>query len=427
MNIVVGCLVIMLTLLLLSVPVFASIISGVAFYFAMNTTVPTQIIAQRMISGVESIPLLAIPFFVCAGIVMNYSGITKRVMDFCVVLTRRMYGGLAQVNVLLSTLMGGMSGSNLADAAMEAKMLVPEMEKAGFSNAFSSVVTATSSIITPLIPPSIGLIIYGSLANISIGKLFVAGISPGLLLCLSMMILVTIISKKRGYQPPATEPLPKGAFWEAFKKAAAPLCMPVIIIGSIRCGICTATEAGSVAILYSFILGIVYRELNARIIFKVMKETVITTAGILLIVSTASSFGWVLTKEGVPQFLANVVLGAISNKYVFMLIVNFLLLIMGMFMEGTAIQLILVPLLAPIAVSMGIDPIHFAIAFAFNLGIGCLSPPLGTVMFVTCGITKCKIKDFVIEAIPFYIMAIICLLLLIFVEPLSLFFVNLIY
>lgn len=427
MNIVIGCIVIMLVLLMLKVPVFASIISGVAFYFVANSAVSTQIIAQRMLSGVESIPLLAIPFFICAGIVMNYSGITKRIMDFCIVLTRRMWGGLGQVNVLLSTLMGGMSGSNLADAAMEAKMLVPEMERKGYSKGFSSVVTAFSSIITPLIPPSIGLILYGSLANISIGKLFVAGLAPGLLLCIAMMILVSIMSRKRGYQPPDKTPLPQGALWAAFKQAAAPLCMPIIIIGSIRAGIATATEAGSLAILYSFILGIIYRELDIKTILKILKETIVSTAGILMIVSAAASFGWVLTKENIPSILASFVLEVISNKYVFMLIVNALLLIMGMFMEGNAIMLILVPLLAPIAVSYGIDPIHFAIVFAFNLGIGCLTPPLGTVMFVTCSITRCKIKDFVVEAFPFYLMAVICLLLLLFFEPLSLFFVNLLY
>lgn len=420
------CLLTMLVMLFLGVPVFAAILSAVVVYF-MNSSVPTMIIAQRMISGIESIPLLAIPFFVCSGILMNYSGITRRIMNFCIVLTRRMYGGLGQVNVLLSTLMGGMSGSNLADAAMESKILVPEMEKAGFSRPFSAAVTAFSSIITPLIPPSIGMIIYGSLASVSIGQLFVAGFSPGLLLCFALMIMVTVVSKRRGYQPPAKDKLPKGAFWKAFKGAWAPLCMPIIIIGSIRFGIATATEAGALSILYALLLGLVYRELTWKRFFKAMKETVISTASIMLIVSAASAMGWVLTKEGIPSLLANAVIGFIDSKIIFLLIVNLLLLIMGCFMEGNAIMLILVPLLVPISRSLGLNDIHFAIVFLFNLGMGCLTPPVGTVMFVTCSVTKCKVKDFLKEAVPFYVMFIICLLLLTFIEPLSTFFVNLIY
>lgn len=420
------CMVLMLLMLFLGVPVFAAILSSVVLYFS-TSTVPSVIVAQRMISSIESVPLLAIPFFVCSGILMNYSGITHRIMQFCVVLTRRMNGGLGQVNVLLSTMMGGMSGSNLADAAMESKILVPEMEKVGFSKPFSAVVTAFSSIITPLIPPSIGMIIYGSLANVSIGKLFAAGFSPGLLLCFALMIMVSLISKKRGYQPPAKDKLPKGALWKAFKGAAAPLCMPIIIIGSIRLGIATATEAGAISIVYAAILGLLYRELTWKRFFIAMKETVITTATIMLIVSAASSLGWVLTKEGIPRLLANAVIGTVTNKYVFLLIVNALLLFLGCFMEGNAIMLILVPLLVPIASSLGLNDIHFAIVFLFNLGMGCLTPPVGTVMFVTCNITKCRVGDFVKEAMPFYVMFVICLLLLTFFEPLTLFFVNLIY
>ncbi len=420
------CMILMLMLLFLGVPVFAAILSSVVLYFS-TSTVPSVIVAQRMISSIESVPLLAIPFFVCSGVLMNYSGITYRIMDFCVVLTRRMYGGLGQVNVLLSTMMGGMSGSNLADAAMESKILVPEMERAGFSRPFSAAVTAFSSIITPLIPPSIGMIIYGSLANISIGKLFAAGFSPGLLLCFALMILVAAVSKKRGYQAPAKDKLPKGAFWNAFKRAWAPLCMPIIIIGSIRLGIATATEAGAISIVYAILLGLIYRELTWKRFFTAMKETVLTTATIMLIVSAASSLGWILTREGIPRLLANAVIGTVTNKYAFLLIVNALLLVLGCFMEGNAIMLILVPLLVPIATSLGLNEIHFAIVFLFNLGMGCLTPPVGTVMFVTCNITKCRVSDFVKEAIPFYILFIICLLILTFFEPLTLFFVNLIY
>ena len=211
-SILIAAAVVMLLLLFLKVPVFISVLGGAAVYFVFNPGVNPIVFAQQAITGVESISLLAIPFFVCAGIMMNYTGVTARIMGFCEVLTGRMYGGLAQVNVLLSTLMGGLSGSNLADAAMEAKMLVPEMEKKGFSKEFSSVVTAASAMITPLIPPGISMILYGCIANVSIGDLFISGIGVGLLLCVSMMILVRFVSKKRGYAPMRTTRVSGGEF-----------------------------------------------------------------------------------------------------------------------------------------------------------------------------------------------------------------------
>lgn len=419
--------IVLLTLLFLQVPVFASLLAGSVTYFALTPNIPTQIIAQRVIAGVESIPLLAVPFFVCAGVFMNYSGVTKRVMDFCEVMIGKIPGGLAQVNVLLSTLMGGLSGSNLADAAMQSKMLVPEMERKGFSKEFSSVVTAASAMITPLIPPGIAMIIYGSIANVSIGKLFIAGIGPGLLLCVSMMILVGIISKKRGYKPGRETSITFKEFTTATGNALLPLFLPVIIIGGIRLGIFTPTEAGAVAIVYALILGLVYREMKFNHVMEGLKETINSTASIMLIVGAASAFAWVLTRERIPQQVTELIINMISNKYVFLMAVNVFLIFVGMFIEGNAAMIVLVPLLAPVATAYGIDEIHFAMVFIFNMAIGALSPPMGTLMFVTCGITKCKIKDFIIEAIPFYILLIICLLILTFIPAFSTGVVNLFY
>ncbi|MFZ5967432.1 MAG: TRAP transporter large permease [Bacillota bacterium] len=419
--------VVMMVLLFLKIPVFASVFAGSIVYFALTPNVPTQIIAQRVIAGIESIPLLAVPFFICAGVYMNYSGVTKRVMNFAEALTGHMSGGLAQVNVLLSTLMGGLSGSNLADAAMQSKMLVPEMEKKGFSKEFSSVVTAASAMITPLIPPGIAMIIYGSIANVSIGKLFIAGIGPGLLLCVSMMVLVSIISKKRGYKPVRETWIKPKEFMAALGNAALPLCLPVIIIGGIRLGIFTPTEAGAVAIVYSLILGIVYREMKFADVVNGLKETITSTASIMLIVGAASAFAWILTKERIPQQITEVIVNMISNKYVFLMVVNIFLIFVGMFIEGNASMIVLVPLLAPVAKAYGIDEIQFAMIFIFNSAIGCLTPPMGTLMFVTCGITKCKINAFIKEAVPFYILLFICLMLLTFVPVFSTGIVNLFY
>lgn len=426
-NVVGLAAIVMLILLFLKVPVFASVFAGSIVYFALTPNVPTQIIAQRVLAGVESIPLLAVPFFICAGVFMNYSGVTKRVMNFAEALTVHMAGGLAQVNVLLSTLMGGLSGSNLADAAMQSKMLVPEMEKKGFSKEFASVVTASSAMITPLIPPGIAMIIYGSIANVSIGKLFIAGIGPGILLCASMMILVSIISKKRGYNPVRKTVIRPKEFIIALRDAALPLCLPVIIIGGIRLGIFTPTEAGAVAIVYSLLLGIGYREMKFTDVINGIKETISSTASIMLIVGAASAFAWILTKERIPQEITELIVNIISNKYIFLIVVNIFLLFVGMFIEGNAAMIVLVPLLAPVAKAYGINEIQFAMIFIFNSAIGCITPPMGTLMFVTCGITKCKINDFIKESVPFYILLLICLMLLTFVPIFSTGIVNLFY
>lgn len=411
--------IVMLVLLFLKVPVFISVLGGAAIYFVLNPGVNSIVFAQQAITGAESISLLAIPFFVCAGIMMNYTGVTARIMGFCEVLTGRMYGGLAQVNVLLSTLMGGLSGSNLADAAMEAKMLVPEMEKKGFSKEFSTVVTAASAMITPLIPPGISMILYGCIANVSIGDLFLSGIGVGGLLCITMMILVRFVSKARGYAPLRTTRVSGREFGAALKPAILPLCLPIIIIGGIRLGLFTATEAGAVAIIYSMLLGLIYHEMRWDDLKRGFKETVCTTSSIMLIVAAAGVFSWVLTKERIPQQLTEWIVATIDNKYVFLLIVNIFLLTVGMFIEGNASMIILVPLLHPIALAYGINEIQFAMTYIFNNAIGALSPPMGTLMFVTCGITGCKTGKFIKEAVPFYLLLVVNLLLITYVPAFS--------
>ena len=287
----------MLVLLFLKVPVFLSVLAASAIYFFMTPGVNAMILGQRLVSAIQSSSLLAIPFFVAGGVFMNYSGVTTRIMDLCDLLTGHLYGGLAQVNVLLSTLMGGLSGSNLADAAMEAKMLVPPMREKGMSNAFASVVTAASAMITPLIPPGIAMILFGSLANLSIGKLFVSGIGVGIMLCAGEMILVSIISHKRGYLPtrPKGQKLEPGVASRIVRRAILPMCLPVIIIGGIRIGVFTATEAGAVAVVYSIILGIVYKELTWDLVKTGFKEAVLSTSSIMLIIGAASALSWVLT------------------------------------------------------------------------------------------------------------------------------------
>ena len=358
---------------------------------------------------------------------MNYCGITERMLNFCKVLTGRMYGGLGQVNIVLSTLMGGMSGSSLADAAMEAKLLVPDMEKAGYSKGYASAITAASSMITPLIPPGIAAIIYGSITGTSIGKLFVAGIVPAIILCVTMMTIVSKYSRKKGIPRLREEKIESKELWKAFKPAVLPLLLPVIIIGSIRLGICTPTEAGAVAIFYALFLGIVYREIRLENMFVCVKETAVTTASIMLIVGAATCFSWILTWENVPQNMTKVLISLCHNKYIFLFAVNIFLLIVGMFIEATAAQIVLAPMLVPVAIAFGIDPVHFGMVFIFNMAIGSLTPPMGNLMFVTCGVTKCSTEEFIKECRVFYVMLFGMLLLMSYVPLLSTWLPNLIY
>lgn len=419
--------VILLITLFLKMPVFISILGAAMSYFLIEHNIPSMIFAQQMTSGISNVTLLAIPFFVAMGVFMNYAGISDRIYDFAAVLTGRMTGGLAQVNIIVSAIMGGMSGSALADAAMDAKMLIPQMEKRGFSRSFSCAVTAFSATVTPIIPPGIGMILYGSLANVSIGKLFVSGLGLGIIITLILILLTAWICKRRGYVPLRDTKVTFDEFWAAFKRAFLPMMLPLVIIGGIRLGIFTATEAGAVGVLYAIVLGIIYKELDLKKFLQGLRETAESTASIMLIVGAATVFAWILTREKVPQSLMAFVVEYIDSKALFLLIVNIFLLIIGMFIEGNAAMVILVPLLAPIAAHYGINEIQFGMMFIINMAIGSISPPVGTLMFVTCGIAKCKIKDFLVDSIPYFILFLIILLLVTYVPFVTTFFVDLIY
>lgn len=409
----------MLLLMFLKIPVFASVLSGAIMYFILTPATQSMMIAQRFIAGVESIPLLAIPFFIGMGVFMQRSGVTRRIMNFASVLVGRMAGGLAQVNILVSTFMGGISGSNLADAAMDAKNLVPQMVANGYSNAFSSVITAMSSLITPLIPPGIGMIMYASVTNVSVGRLFMSGLSIGILLCLVMVVLTAVISKRRKYGAIRKDRPSFSEFWASLKGALFPLVLPIVIIGGVRIGAFTASEAGAVGIFIAILMGLIYKEIKPSDILEGLKETAISSATILLIIGAANALSWTLTKEQIPQLLTKTIISAVPNKYLFLFVTNVFLLIVGMLIEGNAITIVIAPLLFPIARAFSIHDIHFAMIFIFNLAIGAISPPMGTVMYVTCGITKCKIQDFLKESLPYFLMLFVVLMAVTYIPFLS--------
>lgn len=421
MSVAIACIV-LLFLFMINTPIFISVMVAILIYFFMDGDISPLIAIQRIIGAGENVTLLAIPFFILLGNLLNYTGITHRMLRFTGVLSGHYPGGLAQSNVLLSTMMGGLSASNLADCAMLSKMLVPEMTKLGYSKSFSTAVTAAGSLITPIIPPGIALIIYGFVADVSIGKMFMAAIIPGLLCCVALMVAIYLISKKRGYMPARDHGPTCRELWEAGKGATSALILILVIIGGIRFGIFTPTEAGAIAVVFVIIIGTVfYREMTLKDIGASLLETARSTAGVMLIIMTCSALAWVLTNEQIAQDVAVMMTGFSDNPYVFLLIVNLVLLFLGMFIEGNAAIIVLVPLLMPTVRMLGIDPIHFGVVMILNLAIGCLTPPMGTVMFVATAITGTKIADFIREVMPLFLALIIVLLMITFIPALTTF------
>ncbi len=402
----------------LEIPVaFALILATLSYFLWINTTLPADMIFQRMIATAESFPLLAVPFFITAGTVMNYAGISSRLMAVAEVLIGYQRGGLAQANILLSTLMGGVSGSANADAAMVSKILVPQMIQRGYSPAFSAALTASAAVITPIIPPGIALILYAFMANVSVGKMFIAGYVPGILMCLFLMAAVSWISRRRRYAP--IRPARAGAkeILHQLKDSFWAMVLPLGIIMGLRFGVFTPTEAGAIAILYSALVGfLVYRQLRLRDFPKIFLESVLGTSAVMLIICAASAFGYYMSWERLPNQVSELLLGLTRQPLVLMGLINLLLLFFGMFIEGTALLIILTPLLVPAVSGLGIDLVYFGIVMVVNLTLGGVTPPFGTLMFLTCSIVGIRTSDFIREVLPF-LLALLAVLLLITYIP----------
>lgn len=409
----------------IGIPVALAIGMAALSFFLVSGAMPPEIFVQRIVAVTHSFPLLAVPLFVMTGVVMNYAGITKRMMSFAEAMTGHWRGGLAQVNVLLSTLLGGVSGSANADAAMQSKVLVPEMSRRGYDPGFSTAVTASSSIISVIIPPGIGLILYGFMGNVSIGQLFLAGIVPGIVICAAMMATVAYESRRRNLQPAFDEPMSWANRWRAFAGAFLALMVPVGIVLGIRLGFFTPTEAGAMAVLFAAIVGVIHGELRLAHLQPILEQTMQATAVILLVICMASAFGFYMTWEMIPTTLANAMLTLTENPYMLLILINLLLIVVGMFIEGSAALILLTPILVPVIAKVGIDPVHFGIVMVFNLTVAGVTPPLGTLMFTTCAITGVSIAQFIRAAAPFYVTLFGMLLVLTFVPQLSLWLPNL--
>ncbi len=413
-------MVILFVFFALNIPVaYCLMVSALSYFVFCPTGMPANVVIQRMIASAESFPMLAIPFFILAGTIMTYSGISSSLMSFAECLTGHMAGGLGQVNVLLSAMMGGVSGSSNADAAMQAKMLVPEMEKRGYGKGFSAAVTAASACITPVIPPGITLILYAFMAEVSVSKMFIAGYVPGILITIALMIVVTIVSRKKGYKPVRERMAPAGEIGREFVRSLWALFMPFGLILGLRIGIFTASEAGAVSVVYCLLVGFfVYKELKLEMLPQIIKESVCSTCSVMLIIVSASAFSYYMSWERIPQVITEMLTSVTTSPVGLLLIINVFLLILGMFLEGTASLIILTPLLLLVAKSLGIDPIHLGIVMVVNITMGGMTPPFGTLIFVVCSTLKLNVTEFVKESLPFIAALILVLLLITYCPPL---------
>ncbi len=407
-------LLLLLGLILLSVPIFLSI--GVSTTIAFIVAkLPIFMIAQKMYDGVNSYVLLAVPLFMLAGSIMDQGGISKRLVDFSESLVGHFKGGLAITSILSSMLFAGVSGSAAADTAAVGSVLIPEMKKKGYNSNFAASIIATGGSIGVIIPPSIPMIIFAFIANISVGKLFIAGIIPGIFIGLSLIVLV--IFKTRDFKMDEKDKkFSSKKFLKAFKNAIFALGIPVIVVGGILAGFFTATESAAVAVIYSlFVSSIIYKELSWKKLYKAAIYAINTSSIILIIISIATVFSWFLSMNNVQQTLSNIFLMFGHNKYLILVLINIFLLIVGTFVETTASLILFVPVIAPILNNIGIDPLTYGVMIVTNLAIGMLTPPLGICLMVSGSIAQSKIIDISKAIIPFLIIMIINLFLITFI------------
>jgi len=417
-------------LLILNVPIGFTIgISG-AVFFLTNDMIPFSITVQRVVAQTQSIAFLAVPFFIFAGNLMNRTGITTRLLRFASLLTRRMHGGLAQVNVVLSTLMGGISGSAVADASMEARVLGHNMVKKGYTRGYTAGITCLSSLITATIPPSLGLILYGFVGEVSIGKLFIAGIIPGFMMMVMLMTTVTITSKRRGFDPPDAN-LGRPSWKEIgtdLKDSIWALLFPFILIVGIRFGLFTPSEAGAFAVIYALVIGkFVYKELTWKKFKQALKDSFIDNGAIILIIALSGIFGYALSLENVPGMLGGLLVGITQNPTMLLVIVVLFLVVAGMFIDSNVSVLLLTPIFLPVIESMGIDPVHFGIIMMTIVTMGCMTPPVGTALYTVCQILDAPLEQYIKETLPFYGAVVLLVIILIFIPDVVMFLPNLVY
>jgi C4-dicarboxylate transporter DctM subunit len=417
----------MSTILLLSIPVMLmarvpvafAMGTGCIFALVLGSEIPLMVGVQRMFTAVDVFPLLAIPFFMLAGSIMNGTGVSKRLVKFSEALVGHLPGGLAMVNIVASMFFAGMSGSSTADTAGIGSILIPTMKKRGYSDKFSVAVTAASSTIGVIIPPSIPMVIFGTIASVSIGSLFLGGFLPGVLITVGQSIVAYFISKKRRY--PVEEHFSLKILLKSFIDSLPALMLPLIILGGIFSGLFTPTEAAVIAVVYATVLGVAYKEINLKKMVQLLKESATILGPPLITLTTASLLGWILVRAQAPLAISAWLSSISKNPLVILLIINIIYLIMGTFMDMIPAMLITVPVFLPIAVSLGINPIHFGIVTVMNFAIGLITPPVGVCLYIACSIGGTKLEDAVKEMMPFFWLLVVVLLFAIFFPSVILF------
>jgi len=415
----------MILLLLVGVPIGLSILGSTLISMKV-TGLPLSIALTRMISGSQSFLLTAIPFFTLAGILMREGGLTKRIINFCLIFVGHLQGSLGHVNIVSSMIFGGISGSSVADTASIGSIMIPEMKKKDYPADISAAITATSSTIGIIIPPSIPMILYALIGQVSIGKLFLAGVTPGILVGIGQMIVNLFISKKRGFpiyreQRANLKEIIKGA-----KDGLFAIGMPIIIVGSITIGIVTATEAAVIAVVYALLIGLfVYRELDLKKLPAILLEAAQITAVVMLIVVCANALGWLLGYTRIPQVISEKLLTLSENPIVILLIINAFLLLVGTISDLAPNILILTPVFLPVILQLGINPLHFGIVFILNQAIALVTPPVGNCLYICSNIGKVSIEETFKASIPFILANIAVLLLVVFIPEVALWLPNL--
>ncbi len=388
------------TLLLINMPIAFSLGIAVAVTLAFDPTLPLNSMVTRAFVGVDSFTLLAIPFFIIAGELMNACGITERIVNFSNSLVGHIRGGLAHVSIVSSMFFSGISGSATADASALGSMLIPAMKKNGFDADYAVAVSASSSAVGPIIPPSIMMVIYGSIANVSIAQLFMGGFVPGIMVGLGLMLMAYFIAKRRNYPAPSRSELP--SVMDSFLDAAWALAMPVIILGGIFSGVFTATEAGVVAVAYATLVGtFVYRTLTFRIVADLLVNAAVTTAAAMFLIAMATSFAWLLAWAGFGSAVLSVLGGLSSDPTVALLLILTFILILGLFIEGIPILIIFTPVLLPVVTGLDIDLIHFGVILVMAVVIGSVTPPVGILTYISCSIAGLTISQAFRGLVPF--------------------------
>ena len=414
----------LIVLLILGVPIAFVLCGSSILAILTSGDIHGAIVIQRMFSGSGSFTLLAIPFFVLAGNLMSVGGISKRLVNLCNSLFGHISGGLAMVAIITCAFFAAISGSSAATAAAVGTIIIPEMLHHKYDKDFAAATVASSAELGVIIPPSIGLIQYGVATGISISDLFMAGFLPGIFICLVLCIVAHFMCKKQGFEP--SKKATHQEKIQALKDSILAILMPVIILGGIYSGLFTPTEAAVIAVFYGLFVGLfIYKEITLKDIPKILSDSAMTMATVLLIMSASTIFGWILTKLQIPQAVAKGFLGISSSKYIFLLLVNVLLLFIGMFCEAGAAMVILAPLLAPVAVTLGIDLVHFGVIMMSNLAIGMMTPPVGVNLYVVCDTAKVKIEGMFPYLVKYFFALVAGVLIITYIPQLSLLFVNL--